>query len=207
MPALNATHPRIFRSYDVARHSSANCRIWEAARATTAVPSLFERALVGDTIATEEFIGGIGCSNSTFDAIEEAMLAFGDQKTINTLMCIGSGKGPVPALRDGPEKLPDNILAFLTQLASESVRIHQQASSRFKLLNMYFRLDVGKGLDSLPLDGWGRLGEVSTHTQAYLRDADADVKIDALIGCLLAVEGTVRLENLSRFPKGFRGLR
>src|SRR6266480_1092279 len=36
MPAKNMAYPRRFRTYAVREFESANCKIWEAARATTA---------------------------------------------------------------------------------------------------------------------------------------------------------------------------
>ncbi|KAI9813961.1 MAG: hypothetical protein M1826_002339 [Phylliscum demangeonii] len=47
MPAHNMTHPRLFRTYRVRDNASANCKIWEAARATTAAVTFFRRIAIG----------------------------------------------------------------------------------------------------------------------------------------------------------------
>lgn len=181
-----------------ARYSSANCTIWEAARATTAAPLLFKRASISDGAVTEEFIGSITCSNSTFDAISEAVSAFGKRQSIGALLCIGSGKGSISALRESSDGLPENILSFFNAFVSETDRMHQLASARFGPLDIYFRLEVQQGMRPIPFHAVDRFGEVSTLAQSYLRDADVDIQMHQLMVSLLIDEGTVRLEDLRK---------
>ncbi|RPA82983.1 FabD/lysophospholipase-like protein [Ascobolus immersus RN42] len=42
LSSINTTFPRLFRTYPVRSNPSANCMIWEAARATTAAPTYFK---------------------------------------------------------------------------------------------------------------------------------------------------------------------
>jgi patatin-like phospholipase/acyl hydrolase len=48
MPANNMAYPRRFRTYQVRENASVNCKIWEAARATTAAPTFFKRIAIGE---------------------------------------------------------------------------------------------------------------------------------------------------------------
>ncbi|KAF2181364.1 hypothetical protein K469DRAFT_713802 [Zopfia rhizophila CBS 207.26] len=58
MPAGNLAQPQRFRTYPVRESASANCKIWEAARATTADPTFFKRiALSREGHVKEEFVG------------------------------------------------------------------------------------------------------------------------------------------------------
>src|SRR5947208_9222664 len=53
----NMEYPRRFRTYPVRALASANCEIWEAARATSAAPTFFKRIAISDGGgAKEEFI-------------------------------------------------------------------------------------------------------------------------------------------------------
>jgi hypothetical protein len=48
VPANNIEYPRLFRTYSVRENASANCKSWEAARATTAAPRIFKGIDIGE---------------------------------------------------------------------------------------------------------------------------------------------------------------
>ncbi|KAI9802883.1 MAG: hypothetical protein M1826_005045 [Phylliscum demangeonii] len=74
MPARNMSHPRLFRTYLARENASINCKIWEAARATTAAATFFKRIAIGQ----EEFIdAGIKCNNPAIRLLTEAQDVFG----------------------------------------------------------------------------------------------------------------------------------
>ena len=76
---MNHTHT-LFRTYNI-ESPNDNIRIWEAARATSAAPTLFKRISIGPKGAEEEFLdGGMGCNNPVLRLIEEAEEAFPDLK-------------------------------------------------------------------------------------------------------------------------------
>lgn len=79
MPANNLEYPRRFRTYPVRALGSANCEIWEAARATSAAPTFFKRIAISDgSGGKEEFIdGGLRCNNPTKQVLEEPKAIFG----------------------------------------------------------------------------------------------------------------------------------
>ncbi|KAG9076052.1 hypothetical protein FRC06_009740, partial [Ceratobasidium sp. 370] len=64
---LNASTPRIFRSYRGPNNQMPNCPIWQVLRATMAHPDLFKSVEIGDGSGIpESLIGGdVGCSNPT----------------------------------------------------------------------------------------------------------------------------------------------
>jgi patatin-like phospholipase/acyl hydrolase len=67
-------YPRRFRTYPVRENASANCKIWEAARATTAAPTFFKRIAIGEEgQAKEHFIDSVlKCNNPAKQVLEEA---------------------------------------------------------------------------------------------------------------------------------------
>jgi predicted acylesterase/phospholipase RssA len=127
MPAKNMAHPRRFRTYAVRELESANCKIWEAARATTAAPTIFKRIFIGEEgRAKEEFIdGGIRCNNPAIQVMEEARNMFGDDRVVNCLVSIGTGHPGTIGLSkpDGFQKiLPKELINVLKSIATDCER-------------------------------------------------------------------------------------
>ena len=85
---MNARKPRLFRTYKAPEYQSPNCMIWEAARATSATPTFFERIVINE----EQFIdGGMGGNNPIHQVLQEAELMFPDRH-IACIVSIGTGQ-------------------------------------------------------------------------------------------------------------------
>ena len=52
----HAAGPTLFRTYEVTKNGSYNCKIWEAARATTAAPTFFKRIKIGSLASGVEYV-------------------------------------------------------------------------------------------------------------------------------------------------------
>jgi hypothetical protein len=50
---------------------------------------------------------------------------------------------------------------------------------------LYYRLNVDRGLESISLEEWDKLGEVKTHTLAYLNDRDVSREVDEIVKALI----------------------
>ena len=48
----------------------------------------------------------------------------------------------------------------------------------------YFRFNVQQGLQKIELADWERLGEVETHTVAYMRLAEVDRNLDKVVSII-----------------------
>ena len=72
---MNANIPVLFRTYQ-SREIHPDCKIWEAARATSATPTLFKRIEIGG----QPFIdGGLGHNNPSRLLLDEAKGLFGSR--------------------------------------------------------------------------------------------------------------------------------
>ncbi|KAG8700341.1 hypothetical protein FRC11_013020, partial [Ceratobasidium sp. 423] len=61
----------------------------------------------------------------------------------------------------------------IKQMATDSQRLANEMATRFRdTSGIYFRLNVDQGMQSMFPGSWGRLDEVSAHTEAYLRKAE-----------------------------------
>src|SRR6267143_6345722 len=85
---MNANIPILFRSYQ-SHESHSGCKIWEAARATSAAPTFFKHIEIGNK---QYFIdGGLGCNNPSRVVLDEAEALFGTCQ-IGCLVSIGTGQ-------------------------------------------------------------------------------------------------------------------
>jgi len=72
--AHNMNIPMLFRSYK-SHETHPECKIWEAARATSAAPTFFKRIEIG---RAQPFIdGGVGRNNPSWVVLDEANTLFG----------------------------------------------------------------------------------------------------------------------------------
>ena len=88
---MDANIPVLFRTYQ-SHEPHSNCKIWEAARATSAAPTFFKQIEIG---RKQPFIdGGLGCNNPSQVVLDEAEALFGARQ-IGCLVSIGTGQAEV----------------------------------------------------------------------------------------------------------------
>ncbi|KAI9825558.1 MAG: hypothetical protein M1826_006948 [Phylliscum demangeonii] len=182
MPAHNMSHARLFRTYPARENASINCKIWEAAR-------------------QEEFVdAGIKCNNPAIRLLTEAQDVFGGHRTLNCLVSIGTGHPGVIGLSTPSifqSILPTDVVDALKKIATDCEATAHELSKRFeKALGSYFRFNVTHGAGNISLQEWERMGEVKTHTKAYLEGTAVSASIDATVRLLSkAGDSRVTLAN------------
>jgi len=76
----------------------------------------------------------------------------------------------------------------------------KMAKERYKNCpGLYHRLNVERGLEDVSLEEWKKLGEVKTHTTAYLRRDEVSNDIDVIVTALAGKSGET-------FPLGQLGI-
>lgn len=179
--------PRRFRTYRARKNPTVNCKIWEAARATTASPLLFKGIeIAGVGLTGEHFIdGGLHYNNPAKEVVDEARKVFGDDRHLGVLISIGTGHPGTLGLPkpDAFQKLlPLQLIATLENVTTdcESVAsgLQQQYSNR---PDIYLRFNVDHGVGRVSLEEWKRMGAVATHTRAYLEDPIVSRSLDAAV--------------------------
>jgi hypothetical protein len=190
VPANNMAYPRRFRTYPVRALASANCRIWEAARATTAAPTFFKRIAIGEEDqAKEEFIdSGLGCNNPANQVLEEARNIFGNDGLVRCLVSIGTGyPGTIGLAKpDAFQKvLPTKLIGVLEKIATDCENTANGLSARFKdLEKFYFRFNVAHGAEGISLEEWEKMGELTEHTKAYMAEVSVSKAMDEVVDIL-----------------------
>ncbi len=192
MPSRNMAHAQRFRTYAVRDNAGPNCFIWQAARATTATPRVFKPVAIAAAPghAAQQFVdGGLRGNNPVREIMAEARAVFGGAARLGCLVSIGAGHTAViglPRRSDALERLlPAGLITALSSAATDCEREAQSVARQFgDPVDRYFRFSVAHGAEGISLEEWKKLGEVTQHTEAYLKDIEATRSIDRLVKLL-----------------------
>ena len=185
----HASGPSLFRSYDVGKNKEYNCTIWEAGRATCAAPNFFKRIKIGPPGSGVEYVdAGLGCNNPVKQVVAEAARIFGEDAQVACIVSVGTGQSGSVGL-DKPNTfqncLPTDLINVLEKIATDSGKVAEEMKQKYKnVAGIYHRLDVDRGLQSISLDEWKKLGDVRAHTQNYMKVHDTDQCIDKIVRAL-----------------------
>ena len=160
------------RSYSHPEAEYPNCKIWEAARATSAAPFYFPMA----KIEGDDFIdGGLVYNNPAMQVWVEAKDIFGEQP-LNSVISLGTGvatvkpkKSCIPVLGKGKK-----ILKTLKNTELE----HQEMEKICKHSNTpYFRFNPSTGKDKIGLADYKLLDALEKLTLQFLEQEEVKKKI------------------------------
>jgi predicted acylesterase/phospholipase RssA len=200
--ALNMTGPpRLFRTYLAPKYPTFNCKIWEAARATSAAPTFFERIIIGLPGTSEPYLdGGMGCNNPIKQVLEEAEAQF-PGRHVACVVSIGTGQSrprEIPRPNLIQRVFPLTVVEAIQQIATDCERSAQEIALRFQNTpNFYFRFNVEQGLQDIGLANWERLDKVTTHTGQYIRMPDVDKQLGLAVAAIHGRQRVVATEKLS----------
>lgn len=185
VPANSIAYPRLFRTYPVRKTlASANCKIWETARATTVAPAIFKRITISEEgQAKEEFIdGGLGCNNPATQVLEEARNIFGNDGLVRCLISVGAGLAKLEALQN---VLPTKLIGVLKNIDTDCEHTAHGLNARFNdLEKFYFRFNVAHSAEGISLEEWDKIGKLTEHTKDYLVEFRVSKAIDEVVDIL-----------------------
>jgi hypothetical protein len=204
MPSLTVvpSSPTLFRTYAVRSNQSYNCRIWEAARATTAAPTFFKSISIADSGLKESFIdAGLGCNNPVKHVLREAEIAFGSDRRLACIVSVGTGqKGTVglPQPDTFQNWIPTNVINVLKEIATTCETAAEEMEESFKNIdNTYFRLSVEQGMQNISLQEWKKLEDVTQYTKAYLKRGSVTRNVDSIVDVLRKRSGVLTIGQVS----------
>jgi len=185
MPRSSMAAPILFRTYLVRDNASANCFIWEAARATSAAPTFFKECTIDTNGVEEAFVdGGLRCNNPVSQLIEEAGRVFKDRPKA-CIVSIGTGKAHTIGLRRSDifqRLLPTDLINALKDIATDCEAAAEEVEKRYVSdSGIYFRFNVDQGLQQVSLAEWDKLDEVTQHTKQYLLGTAITEKVNKLV--------------------------
>jgi len=194
--AHNMNISMLFRSYE-SHETHTECKIWEAARATSAAPTFFKRIEIG---RAQPFVdGGVGRNNPSWAVLDEANTLFG-ARPIGCLVSIGTGQAEAVGIRRPgffQQIVPTDVVDALRAIATDCEDTHEHMLLLFaQLPRTYFRLNVEQGMQGIKLSDWERLSKVEAHTAQYLRRKEVDEKLALLGKTITAPKARLTIEQL-----------
>ncbi|KAH8822485.1 hypothetical protein DL96DRAFT_1684198 [Flagelloscypha sp. PMI_526] len=157
---------------------SLDCTIWEAARATTALSTLFNPIVIRDNDLSDKFVGGeVRWSNPSHELTKEAARVF-KGRHVACIVSVGSG-------HPGTLSLSTGLSDILPRIAMDCERLADDMERRFgNAPDVFWRLSVEQGLQHLEID-LSNLDALGAHTRSYLQSARATRNLDALLAALI----------------------
>jgi len=194
---MNANIPVLLRTYQ-SRELPFDCKIWEAARATSATPGLFKRIQIG---RDQPFVdGGLGRNNPSRLLLDEAKGLFGDRH-IGCLVSIGTGQADVVSIEKPgvfQRILSMDVVGVLKAIATDCEATHETMLGLFgNSPNTYFRLNVEQGMQRIDLSELEKLPKVEAHTIQYMKRKEVDEKLALVVDAIRAPRARLTIEQLS----------
>jgi len=193
---MNANIPVLFRTYK-SHEPHSDCKIWEAARATSAAPAFFKHINIGR--AQPYIDGGLGRNNPSRVVLDEAKALFG-ARHIGCLVSIGTGHVETISIKKSwglCQIVPTDISNTLRAIANDCEDTHESMLRLFEQLpTTYFRLNVEQGLQGSKLSEWERLSKVEAHTAQYLRRKEVEDKLGMLGNIMTLPRAQITIEQL-----------
>lgn len=175
----NLAQPELFRSY-YTRSDGTTCKIWEAIRATTAFPLLFEHISIGPSRYEKvAYTGGdLLESNPIKLLVNERNSLYEIHDTIpaphGCIVSLGTGKPEVISLVDyriGDVNAEEKLFNALEKMATNCETAHQEFGNDAPLgmEEIYFRFNVEQGLQNIADSDWKSDDDIiTTHTREYV---------------------------------------
>ena len=186
---MSAGIPVLFRTYRSSEDPGIDCTIWQAARATSAMPGFFKAMKIDN----QAFIdGGIGHSNPTQWLLEEAKHVF-PTSHVSCILSIGTGKGDTI-------KLPKSSFTInaIYKIATDCEEEHQRLMRHFRNSpGVYFRFNVEQGLQKVSLSEWEKLANVEADANNYVQHEEVKRDFTLAVGALWARTNTISTALIS----------
>lgn len=150
-------------------------KIWEAARATSAVSSFFDPITIDMGTYTEKYLdGATGACNPIFELWNEAKDAWDFeplQGNLKSLVSIGTGIPSVEPFKTSLLGIGPTLVRISTQ-TEQTAENFQRMHSELDDDGRYVRFNVSKGLEHIGPEDSSRRDEIMTLTERYLQSQD-----------------------------------
>ncbi|KAG8784163.1 hypothetical protein FRC12_018914 [Ceratobasidium sp. 428] len=197
---MNSGTPTIIRSYPASVNPGPDCTIWQALRAATAHPGMFKPMELAEQGIPGSFVdAAMGCGNPIEHVLAEAKRMYPNRR-VATIVSIGGGHSctiQIPEASLFQRIFPTNVIAAMKDIATDNERVAQAMAVRFRgAQDVYFRLNVDQGMQSVRLGDWDRLGEVQAHTRVYMNKAETNGLVERAVEATRKRSGVIPVEHI-----------
>lgn len=162
---------------------STGCTIWQALRATSAAPLIFDSITFGSPIPAEYADGGLRMNNPIRAVVEEAEWLCKKETPnleIGCVLSIGTGVPSLYSMGDTAKELVDTLKKIATETETTAVEFKGEVN-RFAQNPMfrqaeYFRFNVSRGVGDIPLEEWEAITKMNQATNTYMNNKKERVK-------------------------------
>ncbi|KAG6824300.1 hypothetical protein H0H87_012092, partial [Tephrocybe sp. NHM501043] len=196
---MNARQQVLFRTYKSLKELPISCAIWQAARATSAAPTFFDRIYIGPPRLQEPYIdGGLGRNNPTDVVLREAEVMFsGRDRRIACIISIGTGKTDIITIESPSLFRRNHTIKALAQIVTDCEQTAQEMEKKFENHpKTYFRFNVEQGLQTIDLKDRDRMSRVSSHTRSYMQMYEIDSRLSTAVQVIRARRGVISTREL-----------
>ena len=189
-----------FRSYESAWNQLDDVAIWQACRATSAAPTYFPPAIIGNPPVA--YVDGALGYNNPIRALMDELRHLWPNHGVGCIISIGTG---VPTPRDVGRSIKP-LLETMKAMSTDTERVAREVKDEiiYSHPGRYFRFNVQRGLEGVGLEEWKEMDRVKTVTVDYLQD-NWD-QVDLCASQLLSTDCTLSINYpttiLNRVTKG-----
>ncbi|KAI1441841.1 hypothetical protein F5Y02DRAFT_430764 [Annulohypoxylon stygium] len=175
--------PVLIQSYktigNVDAQALLDCKIWEAARATSAAATFFDPI----TIGRQKFVDGATGNNNPIR---------------QCIVSVGTG---VPILEDFGNNLKE-LVSTLRRIATDTEETERRFYRDHKDLgigNKYFRFNVDRGLSDVALGAFERINVIETATESFLRNDRVKELVEMFVSSKASMLCMISREEKERY--------
>ena len=174
-----------FRSYESPWNELDDVAIWQACRATSAAPTYFPPAIIGNPPVA--YVDGALGYNNPIRALMDEVRHLWSNRGIGCIISIGTG---VPAPRDVGRSIKP-LLETLKAMSTDTEKVAREVKDEIACSypGGYFRFNVQHGLEGIGLEEWKEMDRVIIVTVDYLQENWEQV--DLCASRLLNTDGTL----------------
>ena len=164
-----------FRSYESSWNQLDDVTIWQACRATSAAPTYFPPAIIGNPPVA--YVDGALGYNNPIRALMDEVRHLWPNHGVGCIISIGTG---VPAPRDVGRSIKP-LLETLKAMSTDTEEVAQEVKDEivYSHPGRYFRFNVQRGLETVGLEEWKEMDRVRAVTMDYLRGSWEQVDLCA----------------------------
>ena len=174
--------PELFRSYPTisSQQHGYELKVWEAARATSAAPLIFEPFKIErhDVTVVD---GAIRLNNPIYEAMLEAK-RIDRSRSFGCVVSIGTGVMDIHGIDESKVPL-HQIARTCADISINCDRVAQdfvgsEEGSLLHKTSRYFRFDVRRRMDAVDMVDWGRFNDITAFVDDYLSRSDVGDEIE-----------------------------
>ncbi|KAH8824403.1 acyl transferase/acyl hydrolase/lysophospholipase [Flagelloscypha sp. PMI_526] len=177
--SVMGSRPELFRNYTARKYASFDCKIWQAAQATIAYPSVFDAISIGLGWRSVSYVNScaFGFGNPITLVVDEAKSLHPSSKEW-LFLSLGAGH---PGIFGVPSS-GDECSSLLKGLAEDCERIAEKMDESGQ--HGYVRLNVMQGFQGIKPHELTDPGIIATHTRHYAAGTMVDNRLDDIVDFL-----------------------